>query len=334
MIWFISLLAAAPGFGASMLCYHYIFRQKRFRLGSAGGEPEKAEKSSPRPAEKTPEEREASPKDGEESAVREAEKSSPQPAEKAPEEREASAQNGEESAVREAEKSSPQPAEKAPEEREASAQNGEKAAAPESRASFVEAVRAAILDKRHSALIVSLVFAALGAAAGGAAFFRLSADRSGADLAIALARPALCYVFLVIFALTDLKSFTVPNRLLGIFAAARLALIPLEYFFQAEAFWAVMRDCFIGAAACFIILLFISFVSRGGIGMGDVKLMALTALTAGAYGAFNTLLFGLLACALFAVAALLFGKKNMKDKVPFVPFLYIGFVISIVLGSF
>ena len=141
-------------------------------------------------------------------------------------------------------------------------------------------------------------------------------------------------MFLVIFALTDLKSFTVPNRLLGVFAAARLALIPLEYFFQAEAFWAVMRDCFIGAAACFIILLFISFVSRGGIGMGDVKLMALTALTAGAYGAFNTLLFGLLACALFAVAALLFGKKNMKDKVPFVPFLYIGFVISIVLGSF
>lgn len=260
MIYLVSFLFAALGFGASMLCYLFVFRQKWYKTKEA-------------------------PAEG---------------------------------------------AGKAGEEEEAPASD-EKAGEC---ISFVEIIKNAIIKKNHSALAVSIAFAVIGAVFGGFAFHHIVNGDTEAVPVIGLVRLSFAYSCMVIFALTDIESFTVPNRILLSFLALRILLIPFEYFFEPDMFWAIMRDCFIGAAACFIILLFISFVSRGGIGMGDVKLMTLATLITGAYCAFNTLLFGLFACAVFSIAALLFGKKKIKDKIPFVPFIYIGLVTSVILGSF
>ncbi|MGN0316840.1 MAG: prepilin peptidase [Lachnospira sp.] len=201
--------------------------------------------------------------------------------------------------------------------------------------SFMKKIKSTLLEKKYSYQFVSLAFAVLAGVCGALACHHLFfPERDIVVVIIKLFRIVLAYCSLIIFCLTDIKCFIIPNKILLFFSAIRVLLIPFEYLFDSKSFWNNIGDCFIGAVICFIILLLISFISRGGIGMGDVKLFTVLTFISGAYCTFNTLLYGLLACALFSIFALLFGNKKAKDKIPFAPFIYIGFVITIILGSF
>jgi leader peptidase (prepilin peptidase) / N-methyltransferase len=77
----------------------------------------------------------------------------------------------------------------------------------------------------------------------------------------------------------------------------------------------------------------IALVSKGGMGGGDIKLIAMIGAFLGWQGAFFTILSGALLGSLVGVSLMVLGKKGRKDKVPFGPFLSVGAILFILWGD-
>jgi leader peptidase (prepilin peptidase) / N-methyltransferase len=76
----------------------------------------------------------------------------------------------------------------------------------------------------------------------------------------------------------------------------------------------------------------IALLSRGGMGGGDVKMMAMVGAFTGWKGVFLTTLVGSLAGSLFGIALMVLKGKGRKTKVPFGPFLALGSLVTLFLG--
>ena len=88
---------------------------------------------------------------------------------------------------------------------------------------------------------------------------------------------------------------------------------------------------FIDSLVLSISFLIVSFATRGGMGMGDVKLSAGIGLIAGFYGTqtlFLSTFLSFILGALVGVALLLRRKGNLKTTLPFGPFMIIGQLVA------
>ena len=77
----------------------------------------------------------------------------------------------------------------------------------------------------------------------------------------------------------------------------------------------------------------IALVSRGGMGGGDIKLIAMIGAFLGWQGALFTIFSGALLGSLVGVTLMLLGRKGRKDKVPFGPFLSSGAILFMLCGD-
>ena len=77
----------------------------------------------------------------------------------------------------------------------------------------------------------------------------------------------------------------------------------------------------------------IALVSKGGMGGGDIKLIAMIGAFLGWQGALFTIFSGALLGSLVGMMLMLLGKKGRKDKVPFGPFLSFGAMLFILSGD-
>lgn len=144
----------------------------------------------------------------------------------------------------------------------------------------------------------------------------------------------LVYISFSLAMLTDFCSYIIPNVLcIGLLIGRIILFIP-EFVFRKEIFGQLVKESLFGGCICLIILLIISVFTKGGFGMGDVKLLASEGFVIGLYGVINTLLYGLVSCAVCSLFLLATGKKKVKDKLPFAPFIYVGLMVCIALGGF
>jgi len=88
-----------------------------------------------------------------------------------------------------------------------------------------------------------------------------------------------------------------------------------------------------GGAAGLVIMLLPFLITRGGMGMGDVKMAALVGLVTGFPKVFIALFLSIITGGLVAVALLTLGLKTRRQPIPFGPFLAIGAMAAIVWGS-
>jgi leader peptidase (prepilin peptidase) / N-methyltransferase len=88
----------------------------------------------------------------------------------------------------------------------------------------------------------------------------------------------------------------------------------------------------IGLLAAGLFFYVVALVSKGGMGGGDIKLIAMIGAFLGWQGAFFTILMGALMGSVVGVGLMLLGKKGRKDKVPFGPFLSFGAILFILVG--
>jgi leader peptidase (prepilin peptidase) / N-methyltransferase len=77
----------------------------------------------------------------------------------------------------------------------------------------------------------------------------------------------------------------------------------------------------------------IAVISKGGMGGGDIKLIAMIGAFLGWQGALFTIFSGALLGSLVGVTLMLLGKKGRKDKVPFGPFLSCGAILFMLSGD-
>ena len=159
-------------------------------------------------------------------------------------------------------------------------------------------------------------------------------EYGNSNLVLTHLRLLIIYCSLSVIAITDFKKYIIPNSVI-IFMIASGAIILIPEFFtkKAETFKNGLLNYILSFVIAFVVLLLISLVSKGGFGMGDIKLFACIGLLGGMYCVINTLMFSLIFCAIFSGILLIAKAKSIKDLIPFGPFIYAGFVLSVLLGS-
>ncbi len=92
----------------------------------------------------------------------------------------------------------------------------------------------------------------------------------------------------------------------------------------------------IGAAAVGLFFLILHVISRNGLGLGDVKLVAVigavTGLGAAHYAAVDAVLAGVFLGGVVALLLLITRIRSLKDPIPYGPFLCVGAVLALYLS--
>jgi len=139
-------------------------------------------------------------------------------------------------------------------------------------------------------------------------------------------------LFIVIFVI-DLEHGLILNKVVypSMVVALLLALLPQPWLTQSLG----MRVAYaaLGGAIGFGIFLLIAIVSRGGMGWGDVKLVALIGLATGFPLVFLSIIMGAILGGVVAVAMVVAKKKQRRQTIPFGPFLAVAAMITLLWGS-
>jgi leader peptidase (prepilin peptidase)/N-methyltransferase len=135
----------------------------------------------------------------------------------------------------------------------------------------------------------------------------------------------LISMFMIII-VSDINYMLIPDKILIWFAGIFL----LERIIWSLTPW---WDSLLGAGTGFILLLIITFVSKGGMGGGDIKLYALLGFVLG----FKLVLLSFFLSTLFGAViggfALLFKIVKRKQPIPFGPFIAAGTLTAYYWGS-
>jgi len=87
-----------------------------------------------------------------------------------------------------------------------------------------------------------------------------------------------------------------------------------------------------GGVLLLISELYLRIRKRVGLGLGDVKLLAMTGAFFGLQGAFSTMFFGSLLGSVIGISLMLLARKGLSHHLPFGPYLALGTIIYIFSG--
>lgn len=130
-------------------------------------------------------------------------------------------------------------------------------------------------------------------------------------------------------AVKDSQEQRVPNRLILTLLGAWCMVIVPQLFVQPETGLSLILSGVVGAIFAGVVFLTVYFVSRKGLGGGDVKLMTAFGLYLGLNSVVPAMLYGTLLAAVAGGVLILLKKVGPKDSIPMVPFLYIGVVLTV-----
>ena len=193
------------------------------------------------------------------------------------------------------------------------------------------AIRYEIRPHRELSVFTQRALIAASAAAGaiGGWLAPLRTDGPLELLRLLLVLAALCAASGV-----DLLLRKIPNRIsLGLLGGFVLCTV-LDFVLRRDLAAGRLLSGVLGGAGMLGMLGLCRLISRGGIGLGDIKLFSAMSLVLGLYGGVCTLILGQLAALLCAAALLLTRRATLKDSVPFAPFFAAGFLLCLILGPY
>lgn len=119
---------------------------------------------------------------------------------------------------------------------------------------------------------------------------------------------------------------TLPGIVIGL--ASAFFLLPDPFSLSVVGFKNSIAGLFIGGGLFYLI----AVLSRGGMGGGDIKLMAMVGAFMGWKAVFLTTFIGSLVGSLVGIFLMIFKGKGRKTKIPFGPFLAFGSIITLFFG--
>lgn len=183
--------------------------------------------------------------------------------------------------------------------------------------------------EKQSRWITALLLAAAGGFAGG----YLIVLRVGTYMPNVL-RLLLLGTLLAAAAYIDALSHKIPNWVVLCTAAVFAGCTVLDFVLSGTDAVPMALNSVLAAVAFFVVFFLVRLASRGGVGYGDIKMITAAALILGIYGIFSFLLVSHVLAAVAAIALLVSKKATRKDGLPFGPFFYLGYLITILTGMF
>ncbi|EPZ39684.1 type II secretory pathway, prepilin signal peptidase PulO [Anoxybacillus ayderensis] len=136
----------------------------------------------------------------------------------------------------------------------------------------------------------------------------------------------LISLFMIIF-VSDVHYMIIPNRILLCFApllfVERIWLAPLT------PWW----DSLLGSVVGFMMLFLIAFVSKGGMGGGDIKLFALIGLVLGVKLTVLAFFLSTFVGTIFGLLGMMAGRVKRGEPMPFGPAIVVGTLIAYFFGE-
>ncbi len=144
---------------------------------------------------------------------------------------------------------------------------------------------------------------------------------------------------LIVLSFIDIEYYILPNVITYPSFVVALVLAGINHFYGIFA-WPLAIDLyesFFGILAGAGVLFLVSEVyfrlrNKVGLGMGDVKLLAVVGALMGPYASFSTIFVGSFTGAILGIAVLLFNKDSFSKPLPFGPYLALGTILYIYLG--
>lgn len=146
---------------------------------------------------------------------------------------------------------------------------------------------------------------------------------------------ALLYTVLVIMTvlcMTDFWEKLVPNRILGILILICFIEIGFQMLGDVGEVLILMPSMLIGLIFCVLSFGLSYLISHGNLGSGDVKLAILLGIFLTGKYVVGTIFYGCIISAVFSIVQLCRKRMTRTDVLPFVPFLYIGLIITYLVG--
>lgn len=130
----------------------------------------------------------------------------------------------------------------------------------------------------------------------------------------------------------DLKEKIIPNKMILAGLGFWLVLMIFDIFVAKSPLRDVLFFSLIGGLCCGGFMFIVALISRGALGMGDVKMFFVLGLMYGVSVTYSILLFSVFIMAIFSIVMLALKKATRKTSVPMAPFVVMGFLINVLFG--
>ncbi|MDX1357859.1 MAG: prepilin peptidase [Clostridia bacterium] len=144
---------------------------------------------------------------------------------------------------------------------------------------------------------------------------------------------SIILVILLSIAVIDYKTMIIPNgTVISLIVVGLLYTIARLIFPQVFAIPITWLEALIGFFAASVPLFLVAVLSKGGMGGGDIKLMAAAGIFLGWKGIILAMIVGSVIGAVVSLTLIALKRKKRKDLIPFGPFLCLGILVAAVLG--
>lgn len=129
----------------------------------------------------------------------------------------------------------------------------------------------------------------------------------------------------------DFKNKTITNTTVLIMLACWIVMTVFHLFFDTQTALDVLASSGLGGLVAGGLFLLVYFISRKGVGGGDVKYMTVAGLYLGYGAVLPTMLIGSVLAAIVGLVLIILKRMGKTDTMPLAPFLYAGMLITIFL---
>ena len=137
---------------------------------------------------------------------------------------------------------------------------------------------------------------------------------------------------LLALAWIDYHEKKIPNKILKVLLLIRMVFLVPEWLLFKELGFSLFLASGMGLLVGGGLFLIVYFLSKGGVGMGDVKLMGVTGAYVGIGGIMPTVFLTVMISAVYSIVMLLLRKIKLKEEIPFAPFVLAGTAMAMAFG--
>lgn len=128
----------------------------------------------------------------------------------------------------------------------------------------------------------------------------------------------------------DYREHRIPNVIPLTLLVSAIILLLAGYLFRIDGAMSYVISSVFAVIAVVLFMVIASLLTKHGIGMGDIKLLGAFALMCGVPGVCGSLLVAMIACGIVAIILLIFKKTTIKGALPFAPFIFLGYIVTLI----